>query len=120
MESNVVSVHPHAARRYKAKVEQIQWALTKGDAAGQEAVQLVRSLIDKIVITPGPDRMALEVFGDLAVLLGNKLSTDVDFGNAKDGCGGSIYSSTYVRRTPKGRVNTSLVSGCLSHYATAL
>jgi len=38
----------------------------------------------------------------------------------KSGCGGSIYSSTYVRRTPKGRVNTSLVPGCLSHYATTL
>ena len=90
IETNVVSLHPQAAIRYRQKVEEIQAALTAGDSAGQEAVAMVRSLIDRIVITPQPERMGLEVFGDLAILLGNVPSTDGDFSNAKDGCGGWI------------------------------
>ena len=43
IETNVVSLHPQAALRYRRKVEEIQAALTAGDNAGQEAVGLVRS-----------------------------------------------------------------------------
>jgi len=42
---DVIAFHPHAALRYRAKVEQIQEALTKGDSAAHEAIQIVRELI---------------------------------------------------------------------------
>jgi site-specific DNA recombinase len=75
-QGSVAVLHPAAARSYRAKVEEIQAALTKGDAAGHEAVKLVRGMIDHIDITPGPDRMALTMYGDLSILLGNKPSPE--------------------------------------------
>ena len=84
----VVTIHPQAAQRYRAKVEEIQQALTKGDAASQGAVALVRSMIERIVITPQPGRMALEVFGELSMLLGNRPSTEGELADCISGCGG--------------------------------
>ena len=86
----VVALHPQAAASYRAKVAEIQEALTKGDAASEGAVALVRSMIERIVITPQPDRMALEVFGELSMLLGNRPGTDGELPDCISGCGGSI------------------------------
>jgi site-specific DNA recombinase len=97
-DKKVVSIHPQAAQSYRAKVEEIQAALTKGDAAGQEAVELVRSMIDRIVITPQPEKMGLEVFGDLAVLLGNGPGPD---NNAIGGCGGPQQPPCNSRLCPQ-------------------
>jgi site-specific DNA recombinase len=88
--ATVTTMHPAAAKRYAKQVEDIQEALTRGGDAGEEAVKLVRCLIDRIVITPQPDRMDLQVFGDLAMLLGNPLSSEGELNNAKAGCGGWI------------------------------
>ena len=44
---DVIAFHPHAALRYRPKVEQIQEALTKGDSAAHEAIQIVRELITR-------------------------------------------------------------------------
>jgi site-specific DNA recombinase len=77
----VATLQPHAARRYRAKVNQILEALTKGDAAVQGAVALVRTMIERILITPRPDRMDLQVFGELSMLLGNKPGTDGELGD---------------------------------------
>jgi hypothetical protein len=84
----VITLHPQAAASYKAKVQAIQDALTKGDAAGQGAVALVRSMIERIVITPQPERMDLQVFGELSWLLGNKPGTDGELADCISGCGG--------------------------------
>ena len=87
----VLTLHPQAAERYKAKVAAIQEALGRGDGAAHEAIQLVRSLINKIVVIPPADpkgRMGLEVFGDLSALLGNQGQQE-RYG-ALDGCGGRI------------------------------
>jgi site-specific DNA recombinase len=89
-EQKVVAIHPNAAKSYRAKVEEIQAALMQGDAAGENAVRLVRGLIERIVITPMDDRMDLQVFGDLAVLLGNASSPKAELGNVGVGCGGPI------------------------------
>jgi hypothetical protein len=112
----VVTIHPQAAQRYRAKVGEIQQALTKGDAASQGAVALVRSMIERIAITPQPDRMALEVFGEVSMLLGNRPSTEGELANCISGCGGWIRSSTYFTRTLQGCVDLSVSRiGCLSH-----
>ena len=49
---DVVVLHPSAAERYRQKVEDIQAALTAGDAAGVEAVALVRELIQRVRVVP--------------------------------------------------------------------
>lgn len=69
--SDVLTLHPHAADRYRAKVADIHAALSKGDAAAREAVALVRELIDRIVVTPGAGGgpMQLELVGNVAALL---------------------------------------------------
>jgi DNA invertase Pin-like site-specific DNA recombinase len=100
----VVTIHPQAAQRYRAKVAEIQEALTRGDAASQGAVALVRSMIECIVITPQPDRMALEVFGELSMLLGNTPSTEGELPDCISGCGGWIWAMPYSDRVPRGGV----------------
>jgi hypothetical protein len=47
--------------------------------------------------------MELEVVGDLAALL--EREQGLNKSDFISGCGGSIYSSTYLRRTPTGRVD---------------
>jgi hypothetical protein len=86
----VVTIHPQAAQRCRAKVAEIQDALTMGDAASQGAVSLVRSMIERIVITPQPNRMDLQVFGELSMLLGNKPSTEGELHDFISGRGGGI------------------------------
>jgi site-specific DNA recombinase len=98
----VVTIHPQAAQRYRAKVEEIQQALTKGDAASQGAVALVRSMIDRIVITPQPDRMDLQVFGELSMLLGNSPSTEGELADCISGCGGAARLPSTSRPSGSG------------------
>jgi len=53
-------------------------------------VSLVRSMIERIVITPQPNRMDLQVFGELSMLLGNKPSTEGELHDFISGRGGGI------------------------------
>ena len=68
---DAIELHPKAAERYRAKVADIHAALKSGDYAAQEAMTLVRDLIDRIVVTPAPnpDPVGLEIIGSLAALL---------------------------------------------------
>lgn len=69
---NVLSLHPNAANVYRAKIENIQDALAKGDRASEEALQLVRELISSITVTPesgGGGGPSIEFEGDLAAML---------------------------------------------------
>ena len=67
----VRTLHPRTAERYKQRVADIHTALSKGDKAAREAVELVRELIDRIVVTPTDDGepMKLELVGNVAALL---------------------------------------------------
>ena len=67
----VLAIHPKTAQRYGQRVAEIHAALSKGDEAGREAVELVRELIDRIVVTPTADGepMKLELVGNVAALL---------------------------------------------------
>ncbi|MBS0233475.1 MAG: recombinase family protein [Proteobacteria bacterium] len=69
--AHVVALHPNAAKRYADTVAKIHAALARGDAAGREAVALVRELVNQVVATPTPKRepMQLELVGNLAALL---------------------------------------------------
>ena len=66
-----IAIHPTASERYRVKVAEIHEALTKGDSAAREAIQLLRGLIDHIVVTPTvrPAPIGLQVVGNLAALL---------------------------------------------------
>ena len=68
---DVVMLHPTAADSYRQKVEQVQAALKRGDAAGLEAITLVRELIRRVRVVPtaGGEPVGLEIAGDLAALL---------------------------------------------------
>jgi hypothetical protein len=69
--ADVVTLHPNAADWYRQKVEQVQAALRRGDAAGLEAVALVRDLICRVCVIPTAkgEPVGLEIAGDLAALL---------------------------------------------------
>jgi len=71
IDDNVLSLHPTAAKRYAEQVAAIAEALKRGDEAAQEAIELVRKLIDAITVTPTDDGgpMQLEVSGNLAAML---------------------------------------------------
>ena len=66
-----VALHPNAADRYREKVAKVHEALQTGDAAGREAISLVRELIERIAVSPaGPgEPNKLELSGNLAALL---------------------------------------------------
>ena len=68
---SVVSLHPHAAERYRQKVAEIHEALTRGDEASAEAVTAARELILEIRIIPTAkgDPVEIEIVGDLAALM---------------------------------------------------
>ena len=66
-----VAIHPTAPERYRQKVAEIHDALTKGEGAAHEAIQLLRGLIDhiKVIPTVRPTPIGLQVVGNLAALL---------------------------------------------------
>jgi site-specific DNA recombinase len=67
----VLAIHPKTGQRYEQRVAEIHTALSKGDEAAREAVELVRELIDRIVVVPTDDGepMKLELVGNVAALL---------------------------------------------------
>lgn len=67
----VLILHPKVAERYRRRVDEIHTALSKGNDAAREAVELVRELIERIVVSPTDDGepMKLELVGNVAALL---------------------------------------------------
>ena len=61
-------LHPNLAELYRKKVSDLQSVLT-GDEADPEAANLVRSLVDKIVLTPSDGKLQVDLAGDLAAIL---------------------------------------------------
>jgi site-specific DNA recombinase len=61
-------IHPNLPALYRRKVEHLQEALS--DAATQlEAGEIIRSLIDRIELTPEGDTLAIKLYGDLAQII---------------------------------------------------
>ena len=71
---DVVELHPHAARRYMQIIETFSASLAEGGANAARAMELVRSLITKVRITPTPGRqpVGLEIEGNLLALIDEK------------------------------------------------
>ncbi len=70
----VIEIYPYAGEKYAAKVSDIHAALSKGHDCEIEAVNLVRSLIQRIVVHPtaGREPMRIEVVGTLSILMKNE------------------------------------------------
>jgi len=66
-----VALHPNLSEIYRRKVAELEAALND-DSIKSEASEILRSLIDKVVLTPAPDapnNLHAELHGDLASIL---------------------------------------------------
>ena len=63
-----IRLHPALADRYRVRVAELHNAL-KNPNLETEATQIIRSLIDRIVVTNGPSGTELELVGDLAMMV---------------------------------------------------
>jgi len=61
-------IHPNLPALYRRKVEQLQEALSE-PATQVEAGEIIRSLIDRIELTPAGDALAIKLYGDLAQII---------------------------------------------------
>jgi hypothetical protein len=64
--------HPRIAEAYRRRVETLEQVLGADSTEALEALELVRGLIERVVIVPdaaAPDGICLEIAGDLARLL---------------------------------------------------
>ncbi|UJW87696.1 recombinase zinc beta ribbon domain-containing protein [Devosia sp. SL43] len=71
-----VLLHPQMSRRYKTEVNQLIQSLND-DEHRAEATELIRSLVERIVITPSASNfrsVAVDVYGDLAGII--NIATD--------------------------------------------
>jgi len=63
----VVRLHPGLPALYRKKIENLTAALNEPRTAAQ-AGEIIRNLIDRIVLTPADGLLKAEVFGDLATI----------------------------------------------------
>lgn len=77
VEPDSVFFHPNIADRYHKEVQNLVGALNDPEHRA-EAAEIVRSLIDKIVITPHQDekRLVVDLVGDLAGILSIAANSD--------------------------------------------
>jgi site-specific DNA recombinase len=61
-------IHPNLPALYRRKVEQLQEALSQ-PATQVEASEIIRSLIDRIELTPAGGTLAIKLYGDLAQII---------------------------------------------------
>tara|TARA_R110002073_G_scaffold329456_1_gene511924 strand:- start:2 stop:538 length:537 start_codon:yes stop_codon:yes gene_type:complete len=66
-----VLLHPRMADRYREEVLRLVEALNDDDKRRREAIELIRALIDKVVLVPDPDseNLLIDLYGDLAGIL---------------------------------------------------
>jgi DNA invertase Pin-like site-specific DNA recombinase len=64
----VIRVHPRLPELYREKVERLEEALNAEDTR-TDAAEILRGLIDKIVLTPTDEGLRAELHGDLAAML---------------------------------------------------
>ncbi len=64
----VVRLHPNLPAVYRDNVARLEQALDTDDTRA-EAAEIIRGLIDRIVLTPTDDGLAAELHGDLAQIL---------------------------------------------------
>ena len=64
----IVRLHPNLSAVYRDKVARLEEALDE-EGTRTEAGELLRTLIDRIVLTPVEDGLKVELHGDLARIL---------------------------------------------------
>lgn len=75
------------ADRYREEVSKLVKTLNDDDGQRQEAIELIRALIDKVVLVPDPnsDGLLIDLHGDLAEILNMSLGpTNPKAGEAID------------------------------------
>jgi len=67
----VLEIHPNLAEVYRRKISNLEDALRKEGDARQQAMAMLRTLVDRIVLYPGDKRgkMEIEIQGELAAIL---------------------------------------------------
>src|SRR5690606_7448702 len=79
-------LHPSMALQYRKRVQQLYDALQNADEGKRiEAVDTLRSLVDRIILTPVDGKMEIDVQGDLAGIL----TISVQSKNPASGAGSS-------------------------------
>jgi site-specific DNA recombinase len=77
----VVRLHPALPEIYRKKVESLADALNQPETAS-EAGEIIRSLIDRILLTPTEAGLKAEIFGDLVKLAQFSQAPDAKTQNA--------------------------------------
>ena len=62
-------LHPNLAELYRQKVAALEQALA-GPEEGAQAMEMIRSLIDALVLTPEGGQLRIDLTGELAAILG--------------------------------------------------
>ncbi|MEA3013336.1 MAG: site-specific recombinase [Sphingomonadales bacterium] len=86
-----VFIHPNMAHRYNAEVQGLIASLNE-PGKREEAAELIRSLISKIVLTPNEDRsaLAIDLHGNLAGIL--RVSAGLDAEHSRKRSGGHAFA----------------------------
>ncbi len=92
-----VRLHPNLAGLYARKVGELE-RLIADDEHKAEAMSLIRSMIDQIVLTPDGRELKAELHGDLARIL--SICEGAGIVQARDGTNGSAKSKWPGRQAP--------------------
>jgi site-specific DNA recombinase len=81
--SEVVELHPHAARRYREIIEAFSASLARGGPPAAKAMGLVRSMITRVRVIPtsGRQPVGLEIEGNLLALISENGELRPDLAN---------------------------------------
>jgi len=88
-------LHPNLAQVYREKVERLQELLQAGPD-GAEALEAVRDLIERIVLTPSPDGRGFEVelLGEIAAMIRLATGDKPSAQRAREAGGLDLFSSS--------------------------
>ena len=100
-------MHPQLAEGYRRRIDRLEWLLQGSEQ--DEAREVVRSMIDRVVLTPRPDGRALDatLFGALATLL--SVPAEVS-GNKKPSAAGPTEGQLSVVAGARNRLDLLLVT----------
>jgi site-specific DNA recombinase len=90
----VIRIHPNMAEVYRLKVAELEIALND-DSIKAEAGEILRSLIDRVVLTPladAPDGIDAQLHGDLVAILALSDDGECKQKPPADGLAGSLLS----------------------------
>ncbi|MBM4073224.1 MAG: serine recombinase [Planctomycetes bacterium] len=92
--SPAVQLHPNIAELYRRKVAELSVAL-RNPQSGPEAMQILRSLVEAVRLTPTADGFEIELVGDIARMV--ELAQEAGGRNATAAQEGAAVSEAFVR-----------------------